>query len=191
MEALKYNYEPKQDTCLTSYNKKSSNADFEYLIIDKVKFKENTSESIDNSSPSKKSDEFNSESEELISKKVVTLRWSKPKSRLEVLQKFEGTVIDVSEDKYKVEVRDLTSDEFILEEGYLHREEISPSDLPLVKQGAIFYWIIGYRTTSSGQRTRVSWIRFQRLPVWTEAELKDAEEEARYIAEKLRCKSDR
>ena len=49
-------------------------------------------------------------------------------------------------------------------------QEVDEDDHFLVGEGAVFYWSIGYREAKGEQRTRVSIIRFQRLPI-TEEEI--------------------
>lgn len=57
-----------------------------------------------------------------------------------------------------------------LEEAEIDIEEISPRDLPYLKPGAIFYWVIGYRDEANGgQRRGVSSLHFRRgLPLSNE-----------------------
>jgi hypothetical protein len=55
-------------------------------------------------------------------------------------------------------------------EAVLSTEEISEDDLPLLKEGAVLYWTIGYKTRT-GTRERVSTVRLRRLPVWSRAEI--------------------
>jgi hypothetical protein len=63
------------------------------------------------------------------------------------------------------------------EEVTLATDELSETDRGLVEPGAVFYWSIGYHDSLTGQRTRVSLIRFRRLPAWRQRELEDAAEE--------------
>jgi hypothetical protein len=60
------------------------------------------------------------------------------------------------------------------EEAEIPLAEIMPGDRELVKPGAVFYWVIGYRREDHGQRSRSSTIRFQRLPSWSPAEVERA-----------------
>jgi hypothetical protein len=89
------------------------------------------------------------------------------------LQKWEGVVLEVLDDSFLARLVDLTnggSDE----EAEFALEEVTPEDRVLVEPGAVFYWNIGYNDSISGQRTRVSEIRFRRLPAWQPEELKEA-----------------
>jgi hypothetical protein len=57
------------------------------------------------------------------------------------------------------------------EEAEIPLVEVSPRDLPFVKDGSVFYWSIGYHDDQHGQRTRQSIIIFRRLPAWTPDDL--------------------
>jgi hypothetical protein len=70
-------------------------------------------------------------------------------------------------------------------EAVFSLDEVSPSDRDLVKDGAIFYWNIGYYDDPSGQRHRVSEIRFRRLPAWLPGELRNAARAAADIRRRL------
>ena len=54
-------------------------------------------------------------------------------------------------------------------------DEVSSFDMPLIKEGAVFYWTLGYRVRESKQRETMSLIRFRRLPSWTTQELNELE----------------
>ena len=103
------------------------------------------------------------------------------RSHMVSLQKWEGYVIRVLDNSLLVRLVDLTQ-KGADEEAEIPIEEISEDDRHLIKPGAIFYWNIGYLDSYSGQRTRVSVIRFQRLPAWS----KDEIDEAKRKADKLR-----
>ncbi len=61
-------------------------------------------------------------------------------------------------------------------------EEISPSDRPLVKPGAVFYWAMTYRDEKDGTRRKAETIRFARQPILTERDIRDLLNEADSIA---------
>jgi hypothetical protein len=94
-----------------------------------------------------------------------------------LLQKWEGTVRNVSGNDFVADIVDLTNPSNPREEVVLAVDEVSPDDLSLLEPGAVFYWSIFYET-SHGQRTRVSRIRFRRWPPWTRRELEAIEQEA-------------
>jgi hypothetical protein len=95
----------------------------------------------------------------------------------DVLQKFEGTVQLVQEDSFVARLVDKTNTT-PEEEAEIPLAEIMPGDRELVKPGAVFYWVIGYRREEHGQLSRSSMIRFQRLPSWSLAEVERAKKAA-------------
>ena len=74
---------------------------------------------------------------------------SVPENRFKVLQKFEGTVIDISSQECRAIIRDLTNPGTV-EEVTFPMEEISENDRGLAVPGAIFYWYIGYNDQKDG-----------------------------------------
>jgi len=108
-----------------------------------------------------------------------------PDHRYKVLQKWEGTVVGISDNECRAILRDLTSPELPQEEVTFSIEEISESDLELAVPGAVFYWSIGYYDHRDGQRFRTSTIRFRRFPVWRQKDLEKASEEATTIRDRL------
>ena len=91
--------------------------------------------------------------------------------RVNVLQRWVGRVESVGSTTFKAVIYDATDPTNPQEEVELDGEEVSPSDIPLLCEGATFYWAIGYRQTPGGQRERVSTLRFARLPKLTQAEI--------------------
>lgn len=98
------------------------------------------------------------------------------------LQRWEGIVTECGGVSFIARLTDLTA-EGPAEEVELSLEDVPREDLPLVEVGAVFYWSIGYRDDASGQRWRASTLRFRRLPVWSESELKAAQERSLEVAE--------
>lgn len=96
---------------------------------------------------------------------------SPPDYRFQLLQQWEGLVSSVSDRDFTAVLRDLSNPSQPDEEATFSLEETSEQDKGLVVPGAIFYWVIGYRTSASGQKTRSSDLRFRRLPVWTRSEI--------------------
>jgi hypothetical protein len=107
------------------------------------------------------------------------------KTRKAVLQQWEGTVREVRGGEFVADIFDLTNSSNPREEVVLPVDEVSPSDVPLLEPGAVFYWHISYETSQGGQRTRVSEIRFRRWPPWTRGELRVIEKEATALMEQL------
>ncbi len=107
-----------------------------------------------------------------------------PTPRFQVLQKWEGVVLDVTADSFHARLTDLTGGA-PAEEAELLLDDVPPDDRDLVAPGAIFYWSVGYLDLFSGQRMRSSSMRFRRLPAWGSTELAAAQERARAVAEEL------
>ena len=59
--------------------------------------------------------------------------------------------------------------------------EISPADLPLISDGASFYWTIGSQVTRAKNVVSVSFLEFRRTPAWTQRRLDRAAERARNL----------
>jgi hypothetical protein len=107
-----------------------------------------------------------------------------PRHRFKVLQKFEGTVLEISGQECRALIRDLTSPGNV-EEVTFSVEEISEADRSLAVPGGIFYWYIGYDDHVGGQRYRSSAIIFRRFPFWREKDLINAKKKAESLIEKL------
>lgn len=90
------------------------------------------------------------------------------------LQEWEGYVIAINDDDFEGRLLDLTArakrEE---EEATIPYSEISEKERDEMRLGSIFRWTIGYETTASGTRRRISQIVFRDLPVITQ---KDADE---------------
>ena len=110
---------------------------------------------------------------------------SKPRSIFKLLQKWEGTVIEIEEDIIRAQIHDLLNPNQPLEEITFSIEEVSPSDRSLIIPGAIFYWMIGYIDHINGQRTKESRIVFRRLPMWRKDELKSIQEDSKPLIDLL------
>ena len=114
----------------------------------------------------------------LASPVVKINRLQPTRERFALLQKWEGIVIQTGTDSFIANLVDL-SEKGPDEEAEFPIEEVHSTDRDLIKEGAVFYWNIGYIDTENGQRIRASLIRFRRLPAWTTKELKKAEAEAK------------
>lgn len=101
-----------------------------------------------------------------------------------VLQRWEGRVEYLTDGGFVATLKDLSGDGSD-EEAEFALEETSPMDLPLIQEGAIFYWSIGYRDSASGTRSRESVIRFRRLPHWSALDRKEAAERVAGWKERL------
>jgi hypothetical protein len=101
------------------------------------------------------------------------------------LAKREGVVLSLGIDSFTARLINLLDDSNRDTLGDLEAEfsfdEVSKGERSLVLEGAIFYWNIGYYDDPTGQRRRVSEIRFRRLPAWHAADLRNAAREAERI----------
>jgi hypothetical protein len=113
----------------------------------------------------------------------ATVSHHSPQAHIRSLQSWEGRVLDVLKDSFVAIVTDLTMPG-VEEQVELDLEEVTPDDLPLVRPGAVFYWSIGYRDEPSRSRSRVSVIRFRRLPRWSEREVANIAEGVRALKER-------
>lgn len=93
------------------------------------------------------------------------------------LQKWQGIVIEIKKESFIARLKNLTENG-IEEQSEILLAEVSEDDKRLLKPGSVFYWNIGYRISSLGQRTRASMLRFQRLPLWTNEEIGRAKKRA-------------
>lgn len=96
---------------------------------------------------------------------------------LKILGSWEGSVLQKHGDMFVARLVD-TKGKHSDEEAEFSIEEVPKSDRDLIDAGAVFYWTIGFWDSISGLRSRVSQIRFRRLPVWSPLELERAKANA-------------
>ena len=90
------------------------------------------------------------------------------------IEKWEGYVVSVSKDSFVARITSTSGERNIEQEAQILIEEITESDRSLIQPGAVFYWSIGYLDRRVGGRLTTSIIRFRRLPVWTNQDLRKA-----------------
>jgi hypothetical protein len=93
------------------------------------------------------------------------------------IQNWQGTVVRILSDSFVGRLVNLSGDS-PEEEAEFFVEDVAPGDMPLLQEGSVFYWSIGYRVTPYSQRFRSSTLRFRRLPTWTREDLENARESA-------------
>ncbi|SEH12664.1 hypothetical protein SAMN05428974_0532 [Sphingopyxis sp. YR583] len=105
-------------------------------------------------------------------------------SKLDVLQSWEGAVIDVDEKagEFTARLHDLLDSKADLREVTFDLREVSANDRDLLRPGGIFQWMIGYRRFNHGRMERVSSITFRRLPAWYSEDLAAARSEGEALA---------
>lgn len=104
--------------------------------------------------------------------------------RFDALQKWEGQVTEVDDSTFTAVLLDVLEPS-VEEEVEFDLEEVSRGDLDLVTPGAVFYWSVGYRTETSGERSRSSVLVFRRLPAWSEADLQKAADRAKELRDRF------
>jgi len=87
-----------------------------------------------------------------------------------LLQKWEGIVEEVNGQHFKAKLVDLTENKESDAEATIGYDEIDEEDKVLLKEGAVFYWSVGYLDRAMG-RIKASQIRFRRLPQLSEKQM--------------------
>lgn len=114
---------------------------------------------------------------------VAPIYLSPLKGKFKLLQLWEGRVTDIRDDEFDAIISDKTNPDFFDELVTIDSVELSPDDAPLLKEGAVFYWSIGYLDYPGRGRVRESKLRFRRLKGWTEKEIQQAKRIGRQFAQ--------
>ena len=95
---------------------------------------------------------------------------------LRARQRWEGTVTEVNGEEFTAILTDLSNPRNSDEEAVLNLDElvIQDDDLPLLKPGASFYWIVGTEKSPAGVVKNVSFLEFKRIPKWSTSALSRA-----------------
>ena len=115
----------------------------------------------------------------------------RPPYDFRLLQQWEGTVTAISQEEFTADLRDLTDPTRPREEAAFDIEEVSPGDRELLAPGAVFRWSIGYRTSATGQRERVSHLYFVRIPGWRRTVVAEIQERAEVLRGQLSSHANR
>jgi len=110
------------------------------------------------------------------------VRLSPPSSaprNFDVRQRWEGLIVHLTENSLWAELSDLTKPNQPVETVEIPLDEISPGDRPILAEGAVFYWHIGFETKPGGQINRVSEIRMRRTPAWSQYDIEKLDDDAR------------
>ena len=100
------------------------------------------------------------------------------------LQKWEGTVLSVSEKIFDAKLNDLSNENNPDEYAELKKFMISNEQSKLLEPGAIFYWYLGYLDQHDGRRIK-NIIIFKRAPTWTKKMKNDVLRTAKQLNEFL------
>jgi len=97
--------------------------------------------------------------------------------RPEVLQEWEGYVVELGEKEFFAHLTDLTAgDSHPTKEVKIPFTEISSYDRSRIVVGSIFCWVIGYEQSAEGTKTRISRIAFRDLPRMARSDFQKGEE---------------
>ena len=107
-----------------------------------------------------------------------------------LLAEWQGYVTSIDDDQIHARLEGIHGSGVIgqTHDAVIPKNEISPSDMQLVREGAYFRLSVSYRKTRSGNGTsrRESAIVFRRLPAYTAADLANACDSARELVSGLR-----
>ncbi|MFC1643132.1 hypothetical protein ACFL5O_10700 [Myxococcota bacterium] len=107
-----------------------------------------------------------------------------PAGRFLPRARWEGVVEEVRDDEFDARLVDIMGDEPDISVTF-PVDDLSCEDVRLLKSGAVFYWIIGYREDATGQRSRIAVVKFRRLPARRSEDLEKAKLEAEAIRSEL------
>ncbi len=103
------------------------------------------------------------------------------------LQEWEGYVTNISNNTFHARLFDKASKHDVaLEEAEFPLDDLTDDDRKLLKEGAVFNWLIGYQRFDNGGLQRVSQIIFRRIPAWTKRDFREANEYAETIENALK-----
>ena len=111
------------------------------------------------------------------------------KGKYTLLQMWEGSVVEVGDSEFDAIIIDKTNRELANEFVTIDKFEITPDDLPLLENGSVFYWSIGYSDYPGRGRIRESKIRFRRLKGWTKKEIDHSKNIGKQFAEFFKSNS--
>jgi hypothetical protein len=86
-----------------------------------------------------------------------TLIEDKPSSTVTALQEWEGYVLSVEPETFTARLLDITANARTEQEvAEFDKSELSEADRELLREGAVFRWVIGNQITRGGQKRRLS-----------------------------------
>ena len=126
--------------------------------------------------------DFEIDADDFIVKKPVgyTIQSKNP----QLLQKWEGVILKIDPDlgEFRALLIDKTCAESPDEEVTLNFDEVSESDFGLLREGAVFYWSIGY-TYKGATKSKESALHFSRLKGFSKNSIKESKEYGLYLEE--------
>jgi hypothetical protein len=110
---------------------------------------------------------------------------ARPVSREELLQEWEGRVVEIRADQFTARLVDLSAgDNEERDEVDILISDLAAADLELLRENSIFRWLIGYRYFGS-TKERFTRVVFRRMPAWSRNELRAARRSAEQRAERM------
>ena len=108
-------------------------------------------------------------------------------TKLIALNEWEGVVasIDQTNGTFVAHLEDQSSKSPV-EVAEFPLDDVRSDDLPLLREGAVFRWVVGKRENMFGGVERTSTVTFRRLPAYSVADLKRAKDWASDIAGSLK-----
>ena len=100
----------------------------------------------------------------------------KPKQAktLDVLQEWEGNVVEIGDTEFTADLIDLTAGaSFAEEEADIPLTLLAEGDAAKVQVGSVFHWTIGCERSDAGIRKRVSRIALRDLGTVTKTDLRE------------------
>ena len=95
-----------------------------------------------------------------------------------LLQQFEGTVLEIGQEEFTARLVDRTDPRNPIEIADFSLDDVAVGDRELLAPGAVFYFSVGYRVATWGQRYREATVKFRRLPAWSRRDVEKARAQA-------------
>jgi hypothetical protein len=81
-----------------------------------------------------------------------------------LLQQWECVVLERDNEVVRCELHDLTDESRPIEYAEIYIEQFNSYDVPLIVEGAVFYWSLGYIRKPKGQVKNISEFIIRRMP---------------------------
>lgn len=104
---------------------------------------------------------------------------------VQVEHEWEGVVLSKGINEFQARLIELSNVNHVEEIAEFDLDIVSDSDLPLLREGAIFRWIIGRSRSPDGTIELLSKMVFRRLPQWRRHDLTKIRKQAESDFEKI------
>lgn len=111
-----------------------------------------------------------------------------PSDHIKLLQQWECVVSRVQDDCVECELHDLTDESKPVEVAEVYLEQFNHYDRPLLCEGAVFYWSIGYKTKKTGQIIGYWELRVRRMPQLSNLKKREISDRAKQLSELINNK---